>query len=380
MTGALAGLRVIDLTRYIPGPYCTMALGDLGADVIKVEEPPFGDATRALPPAAGEDSAAHAALNRNKRSIVVDVRTERGAELVRRLAQGADVFVEAFRPGALARRGLGADALLAENPRLIYCSITGYGQAGPLSARAGHDINYAARAGFLGSNGVEGRPAIPGGQVADMAGAFVALLGILAALQARERTGLGQRVDASMLSGLLGVMSLPLARHLAGGAGDELTGRHACYNVYRCRDGHYLSVGALEPKFWEALCQALELPELAKRQWAREERQREMIVALAAAFARRDRSEWLAVFDGIEACVEPVLDLHEASQDAQVAQFLVDPQPGLRTVGFPALLSATPAATSRPAPALGQHTDEVLAELAVPTSEVARLREEGVVA
>lgn len=380
MTGALAGLRVLDLTRYIPGPYCTMALGDLGADVIKVEEPPFGDATRALPPAVGQDSAAHAALNRNKRSIVIDVRTERGADLVRRLAAGADVFVEAYRPGALARRGLGAEALLSANDRLVYCSISGYGQAGPLAGRAGHDINYAARAGFLGTCLGPDGPVIPGGQVADMAGAFAALLGILAALQARERTGRGQHVDASMLSGMLSLMALPLSRHLAGGTSDELAGRYACYRVYRCRDGQHLSVGALEPKFWEAVCRVLEVPELAKRQWAREEHQREMIATLSERFLSADRSAWLAAFEAADACVEPVLDLSEVGRDEQAARLLLDPQPGLRSAGFPAVLSATPAVVARPAPSLGQHTDEVLAELSLPPAEIARLREEGVVA
>ncbi|PYQ22998.1 MAG: carnitine dehydratase, partial [Acidobacteria bacterium] len=163
------------LTRYIPGPYCAMLLGDLGADVVKVEEPPLGDPTRALPPADGENSAAHAALNRNKRSVAVDLRTAEGVDVVRRLATQADVLLEAFRPGTLARRGLGADPLRASNPRLIYCSLTGYGPQGPHAARAGHDIDYLALGGFLGGNrDAAGRPVLPTAQVADMAGALVA--------------------------------------------------------------------------------------------------------------------------------------------------------------------------------------------------------------
>ncbi len=183
MSAALAGLRVLDLTRYIPGPYCTMLLGDLGADVIKVEEPPVGDATRAVPPAVGEDSAVHAALNRNKRSVVVDIRREAGSAVVRRLAAKADVLVEAFRPGALARRGLGAEDLRRENPRLVCCSLTGYGQDGPMAARAGHDVDYIALGGLLGATrDAEGRPILPPTQLADMTGGLLATIGILAAL------------------------------------------------------------------------------------------------------------------------------------------------------------------------------------------------------
>jgi crotonobetainyl-CoA:carnitine CoA-transferase CaiB-like acyl-CoA transferase len=245
--GALSGVTVLDLTRYIPGPYCTMLLGDLGADVVKVEEPPVGDLTRVVPPAVGDDSAIHAALNRNKRSVVVDIRQEAGAAVVRALARKADVLVEAYRPGALARRGLGSDDLRRENPRLVYCSLTGYGQDGPMAERAGHDVNYIALGGLLGAiRDGEGRPVLPAAQVADMTGGLLATIGILAALQARERTGRGQVVDVSMLEGVLALMTVPATRHLAGGpATNELAGTHACYNVYRCRDGRYLSVGAI---------------------------------------------------------------------------------------------------------------------------------------
>jgi alpha-methylacyl-CoA racemase len=383
MSGALEGVRVLDLTRYIPGPYCTMLLGDLGADVIKVEEPPGGDPTRAMPPALGEESAAHACLNRNKRSIVVDVRQEPGAEVVRRLARGADVFVEAFRPGALARRGLGAEALRGENPGLVYCSVSGYGQEGPLASRAGHDANYAALGGFLGSNaGTDGRPVLPLAQVADMTGALVATVGILAALQARERTGYGQTVDASMLQGVLSLLTLPAARALVGGApSDELTGTHACYNVYKCRDGRYLTVGSLEPRFWKGLCEALGRPALARQQW-KPEAQAGMTAALAEIFVTRDRDEWARELAAKDVCVEPVLDLEESLGAAAAAGFLIDqPAAGavLRTVAPPLRLGGTPATLRREAPALGQHTDEVLTEAGYAPEDVRALRETGVV-
>jgi len=369
--GALQGVRVLDLTRYIPGPYCTMLLGDLGADVVKVEEPPLGDPTRAVPPAAGEDSAAHAALNRNKRSIAVDLRQDAGAALVKRLAASADVLVEGYRPGVLARRGLGAQALRAENPRLVYCSLTGYGQVGPLAPRAGHDVNYAARGGFLDANrDAEGRPVIPGAQVADMTGGLLATIGILAALLARERTGRGQVVDVSMLDGVLALMTVPAARTPSGaGRANELSGTHACYNVYPCRDGRHLAVGALEPKFWEALCGALDLPQLAPRQWERGERRRQTITILAERFLSRDRDEWVSALGAADACVEPVLDVAEA----------VAARPLGGEAAFPVRLSETPMRQGRPAPALGAGTDEVLAEAGYGRLEIESLRTSGVI-
>lgn len=383
--GALAGLRVIDLTRYIPGPYCTWILAALGADVVKVEEPPLGDATRLVPPPVGEESALHAALNRGKRSLMVDIRKTEGAELVARLAAGADVFVEAYRPGALARRGLGPETLCAANPRLVYCSVSGYGQDGPLSQRAGHDVNYAARAGLLQAiQDVDGRPVLPGAQLADMGGGIFAALAVLAALQARERTGRGQVVDASLMDSALALTTGALTRQLAGGAErDELTGTHACYGLYRCRDGAWLSVGALEPKFWEGLCAALGLPELAARQWDAGPARAELRQRLEQAFAQRDRAEWLALFAPLDVCVEPLLGPGEAWSQAQAAALRVEqPYSGatLRTLGLPFRLSDTPVQAGGEPPELGAHADVVLAEAGLESGEVGRLREMGVLA
>jgi crotonobetainyl-CoA:carnitine CoA-transferase CaiB-like acyl-CoA transferase len=378
---ALRGLRVLDLTRYIPGPYATMLLADLGADVVKIEEPPFGDATRAVPPPVpqGGDTAVHAALNRGKRSVQLDLRQPEGVDAVKRLAAGADVFVEAFRPGALERRGLGAVALRAANPRLVYCSVSGYGQGGPLAAAAGHDVNYLARSGFLGTNlDAEGAPVLPTTQVADMAGGLLAALAILAALQARERTGQGQVVDVSMFDAALALMSVPAARVLAGAAAtSELSGTHACYGTYRCRDGRHLAVGALEPKFWEGLCAALELPQMRGRQWDQGARREEVKAAFAAAFAGRDRDEWVAALRERDVCVEPVLDLPEALAQPQAAER------GAVVAGAlaaPLRLGSTPVAVPRRAPALGEHTDAVLAEAGFAPAEIAALRERGIAA
>ena len=385
MSGALEGLRVLDLTRYAPGPYCTMLLGDLGADVVKVEEPPIGDPTRAVPPAVGETSALFAAFNRNKRSIVVDLRSDDGAELVRRLASKADVLVEGFRPGTLGRRGLGPDALRKDNPRLVYCSVSGYGASGPLAERAGHDIDYRARAGLLAATrDGSGDPVVGAAPLADMAGALLATVGILAALQARERTGKGQTVDVSLLESALALLSVPASRQLAqAGAWDELSGGWPSYGVYRCRDGRHLAVGALEPKFWDSLCEAMGQGELKRRQWDRARRS-EIRAALARAFAERNRDDWVERLAAADACVEPVLELKEAlAQPHLVARraVLEEEAEGVRfrELASPVRLGATPAEKRRRAPGPGEHTDEVLREAGLARDDIARLRAGGVV-
>jgi crotonobetainyl-CoA:carnitine CoA-transferase CaiB-like acyl-CoA transferase len=384
---ALAGTRVLDLTRYIPGPFCTMLLADLGADVVKVEEPPLGDPTRGVPPALGGESAAHAALNRGKRSVVVDLRSDEGPPLVRRMARSADVFVEGFRPGALAKRGLGPDALREENPRLVYCSLTGYGQDGPLAGRAGHDIDYLSLGGLLaGLRDREGDPVFPPTQIADVTGGLLATIGILAALQARERTGRGQHVDVSMLEGVLALMAVPAARVLAGETRPgELQGTHACYNVFRCRDGKHVAVGALEPKFWETLCRTVGLPEKAPRQWERGRDRRETLETFARLFASRDRADWLRELRAADCCVEPVLDTDEALREPQVAARRVLDERRvdgavLRTVASPVRLSETPTVSARRPPRLGEHTEEVLGLAGYGAGDIARLREAGVIA
>jgi alpha-methylacyl-CoA racemase len=380
--GALAGLRVLDLTRYIPGPYATQLLADLGADVVKIEAP-TGDPMRGLSPAVGEESAAHAAVNRGKRSVVVDIRTGDGAAVVRQLALGMDVLVESFRPGVLARQALGPEALLEANPRLVYCSLTGYGQDGPYRDRAGHDVDYLALGGFLGSNrDGDGRPVIPVTQVADMTAALLTAFGVLAALHARERTGRGQHVDVSLLRAALALMTVPLTRS-QGGPADELTGAYPCYTVYRCRDGGTLAVGALEAKFWENLCHALGKPELAGRQWATGETRVRTRASLAELFASRDRDEWVSALAAHDVCVEPVLALDEVAAHPAVARALMDAPVGparLRTVAPPVRFSRTPAEPALRAPALGEHTDEVLGEAGFTRADVERLRREGVLA
>src|SRR5437868_15322516 len=270
----LTGIRVLDLTRLLPGAYCTLLLADMGADVIKVEEPGAGDYMRWTPPIVAGQSALFSAINRNKRSITLNLKSEEGRQLLLGLVENADVLVEGNRPGVMERLGLGWPVLHARNPRLVMCSITGYGQDGPFASRAGHDLNYMAIAGALGLNGERGGPPAPlPVQVADIGGGglqpAVAILGALVGVQ---RGGEGRWIDASMTDGAVSWLALAFAAREAGErvarGGQRLAGRYACYRVYACKDGRYYSVGALEPKFWNGLCQVLERPDLVEQQYS----------------------------------------------------------------------------------------------------------------
>src|ERR1700686_4338475 len=270
----LTGIRVVDLTRLLPGAFCTMLLGDMGADVIKIEEPGGGDYMRWTPPLVDSQSVLFNALNRNKRSVTLNLKSEPGRDLLLQLAEHSDILVEGNRPGVMERLGLGWDVLHARNPRLILCSITGYGQDGPFAARAGHDLNYMATAGGLGLNGPKGGPPIPlSVQVADIGGGglqpAVAMLGALVAVQ---RGAQGRWIDSSMTDGAVSWLALAFAARAGGevvGRGDQrLTGRYACYRVYECKGGGFYSVAALEPKFWTTLCNAVARPDLIDQQYS----------------------------------------------------------------------------------------------------------------
>jgi crotonobetainyl-CoA:carnitine CoA-transferase CaiB-like acyl-CoA transferase len=384
----MAGTVVLDLTRLLPGGYCTLLLADLGADVVKVEEPGRGDYIRWTPPLVDGESAAHQALNRGKRSITLNLKDPRGADLLKRLARGADVLVESFRPGVMNRLGVGFDALRGENRGLVYCSITGYGQDGPYRDRVGHDINYVGYAGLLDLSGEEGGPpVVPPVQVGDLGGGgMAAAIGILAALLERGRTGRGRLVDTSMLDGAVSWLSIHLGTFLATGRGPErgrmpLSGAYACYRVYRCADGKHVTVGALEPQFWRALVTALGLPDLEDEQFAPPERQRQMSDRLQAAFGRRSRDEWMAELEDLEACVGPVNGVAEAVVDPQVRHRGMVARAGSRDVGpgSPFRFDGEQVAAFAPAPRFGEHTAEVLATVGVGEDELADLRARGVV-
>jgi crotonobetainyl-CoA:carnitine CoA-transferase CaiB-like acyl-CoA transferase len=369
----LSGLRVLDLSRLLPGPWCSMLLADLGADVIKVEDPNGGDYIRWTPPMQGEYSAMFHTLNRNKRSIVLDLKSEPGRDAFLRLVSTADVVLESFRPGVMDRLGVGYDTLHRANPGVVLCSISGYGQDGPYRDRAGHDLNYMAIGGALGITGTpDGTVAMPGVQVGDLGGgAMSAAIAILAALQHRERTGEGQHCDVSMMDGIVSWLSLHAARFFANpsevpGPGTlHLNGRYPCYNVYRCKDG-WMSVGALEPKFWAALVDALAVPHLATEAFAEGEEARRVHAEIETVFLSRTRAQWAEHFDGRDVCTEPVLTFAEVFENEQVRHRGLQIEAGrggpLPQTGFPFQLSRTPLKVRHPAPGYGENTREVLRE------------------
>src|SRR5438270_4058745 len=357
---ALAGLRVLDLTRLLPGAFCTMLLADWGADVVKVEEPVGGDYMRWTPPLKDGQSVLFNAVNRNKRSLTLNLKADSGRELFKRLASRADAVVEGNRPGVMTRLGLGWDVLHGLNRNLVLCSITGYGQDGPWAARAGHDLNSMATAGALYLNGPPERPLPLSVQVADIgAGGVGAAAAMLAALLEVARGGEGRHLDVSMTDGALSWLALPLAEmgmeeRSPEREGWRLTGRYPCYRVYRCRDGGFYSVAALEPKFWSALCEALERPELTARQFAEGEEGERVQQQLEAAFAQHTRPEWEQKLERLEACAEPVLRLDEVAANAQVEhrQLISETRTGLEVA--PAVRLA-PDWRRRDPPGLGEN-------------------------
>jgi crotonobetainyl-CoA:carnitine CoA-transferase CaiB-like acyl-CoA transferase len=380
----LTGIRVLDLTRLLPGAACTLLLADMGADVIKVEDPDRGDYMRWTPPLVDGQSVLFNALNRNKRSLGLNLKAAAGRDLLLRLVEQADVLVEGNRPGVMKRLGLGWDVVHARNPRLVMCSITGYGQDGPFAARAGHDLNYMATAGGLGLNGEQDGPPVPlAVQVADIGGGGLQpAVAILGALGAQQRGAEGRWLDVSMTDGAVSWLSMAFAARGGGedvARGDQrLAGRHACYRVYACKGGGFYSVGALEPKFWAALCIAVGRPELVGLQFAEGAEGRHVHREMEEEFASRTRSEWERELAGLDACCEPVLDLDEVSAHPQVvARRLIENRKSGVEVR-PAVLMRDDW-RRRDAPRLGEHTAEVLRDVGVEEQDLERLRRQEVI-
>jgi alpha-methylacyl-CoA racemase len=396
-TGPLAGLKVLDLSRLLPGGFCSLLLADLGADVLKVEDTGMGDYVRWAPPYVegaqeSANSALFLALNRNKRSIRIDLKSEQGREVLLRLVREHDVLLESFRPGVLDRLGVGYERLKRENPGLVYCAITGYGQDGPKRDAAGHDMNYLALGGLLGLTGdPDGPPVQAAGQIADIGGgALMAALGILAALRERERSGEGQLVDVSMFDGALSWLAMIAAQAFAEQRTPQrgllpLSGLYVCYRPYACADG-WVALGALEPKFWQAWCRGAGREDLIEKQF--EPPGSDAHREVEAVFRERTRAEWEAFAADHDCCLEPVLDLDEAlaSELVRAREMVVElDQPGAREpvtlLGLPVKLSRTPGDPRRaPGPVLGEHTDKVLAAAGYGADEIAELKAAGAVA
>ncbi|KJZ45006.1 CaiB/BaiF CoA-transferase family protein [Pseudomonas fluorescens] len=392
MLGPLASLKVLDFSTLLPGPFASLLLADMGAEVLRIESSTRMDLLRVLPPHDQGVSASHAYLNRNKRSLALDLKQPEALEVIKQLLQDYDIVLEQFRPGAMERLGLGYEALKAINPKLIYVSITGYGQTGPYKDRAGHDINYLALAGLASYTGHADSGPLPlGMQVADIAGGSLhGVIGLLAAVIARQQTGQGQHLDVSMTDCVFSLNAMAGAGYLACGVEpgreEQMLNGGSFYDYYRSRDGRWFSVGSLEPAFMKQLCAALGLEELETLGLSPEPAlQKALKNALRIEFETRDFAELCALFASLDACVEPVLSLGEAVRHPQLkARALVTEVP--RGDGTTQAQMACPLKFSQGLPeprhigaAIGQHTDQVLGELGYSAERIKELRRARVV-
>ncbi|MGQ9693697.1 MAG: CaiB/BaiF CoA transferase family protein [Thermodesulfobacteriota bacterium] len=381
MPQALAGIRVLDLSRLLPGPYCSMILADLGAEVLRIEDKRFAAEGPGMP-----------TVMRNKRHMTLNLKNPRGQEIFYSLAQRADVILEGFRPGVAARLGIDYPRLKKINESIIYCSLSGYGQDGPYKDMVGHDINYLSFAGILSLNREMGRkPVIPPIQIADIAaGGMFAALGIMAALIYRQKSGQGQYIDIAMLDGLIAM--LPFLATLCWESTEELkgittllSGRFPCYNIYETKDGQYISIGALEHRFWVNLCRKLGREDFIPYQFASGEKREEIFRFLQNTFQQKTREEWMMELRDVDVCLGKVLSLDEALNDPQVkhrkmvVEFLDSQKGRQRYLASPIKLSATPPSIWQAAAEFGEHTEEVLRELGLGQAEIKKLKEEGVV-
>lgn len=387
----LSGVRVLDLSLQLPGPFCTMMMADYGAEVVKIDEP----SPRARNPFAAEDPGTGPLdryLNRGKKSVTLNLKSAEGQEIFRKMAATADVVVEGFRPGVVKRLGVDYETLSAANPGLVYCSISGYGQTGPMRDVAGHDVNYLSYAGVLG---LSGRPEVPPTllpvQVGDVyGGSMMALSGILMVLLSRQRTGKGAWIDISMTDGSVASLAIPASNLLGGGIPQErgalpLAGMLPCYDAYRCADGGYVSLGGLEPWFWKKLVTRLGREDFDELQYAAGESAEGVRRDLQAIFLGKTRDEWIRLFEGEDVCISPVLSLDEAmSHPNTVARRMVvdvgSPLGGTEPqLGLPIKIAGEEERAPGRAPRLGEHDDPVLEELGYSGEEIAGLRARGVI-
>lgn len=389
----LDGIRVIDLTRLLPGPWCSQVLADFGADVIKVEHPEVGDYSRQAPPFYDEKSVYFMNVNRNKRSVTLDLKTEEGREIFLDLAETADVVFESFRPGVADDLGIGYDAVEAVNDDVVYCSLSGFGGTGPARDFAGHDLNITGMTGVLRIHGQE--PQMPQMQISDYAGAVSAALGILIALLGRERGLSGQRVDASMFDGVLSWLTPAVVDTFAGSDEPKVQvwGGSPRYNIYETADGEYVTVSLLERKFWERFCELQGRPDIVNEDEQMEDRltahgefAEEYESFLTETFRERPRDEWVETLQAEDIPCAPVYSMEEVVEDEQVSaremvREIVDSEEGnVHQLGFPTKLSETPGQIHTMAPDLGEHTAEILADLGYDGRALDRLAREGVIA
>ena len=384
----LKGYKMLDLSRYLPGPYCSMMLADMGMEVLRVEEPIKGDPARWIGPVCKKDSIYFLAVNRNKRSIGINLSMDEGKMIFRRLCGTYDVVLENFRPGTMDALGLGYSALCMVNPALVLCSISGFGQQGPRAQKPGHDLNYLALSGFLGLITKHGSvPTIPPVLMADLASGLLACIGILTALLETKATGKGRHIDVSMMDSIISLLCYNVTAFGMGqsaGGKTDFCGDLPCYNIYETKDHHFITVAAMEPQFWRHLCMLIGHPEWADKQWAVNGEREQILSELKVVFAEKTEAEWKECFAGREVCCEPVRSLQDVFSDLQVAERqmvleLYHQEEGrLYQSGNPIKFSGMEEAYTAP-PRLGQHTLEVLKDLGYTQEEIASLKEKAVI-
>jgi len=391
MAYALEGIKILDLSRLLPFNYCTLMLADLGAEVLKIEEPKIGDYMRWMPPKLKKESAVFLMANRNKKSMTLNLREEKGKEVLRQLVKEYDVLFESFRPGVMKRLGVGYDELKEINPRLVFCSSTGYGQDGPYKDRPGHDMNYISVAGILEATGRHtGAPVIPGIPIADMSIGIFSAFSILAGIIARDRTGKGQYIDVSMTDCMVSYNMMNIASLIASQRSHSseilgITGETPCYNVFKTKDEKFISLGNIEEKFWINLLKLIGREDLKEYQFAMGEDQKKAMDDLQKVFLSKTREEWLGLFEGKDICYAPINNAEDMMADPHVKhrEMLLEmehPVEGkVTTVGFPFKFSETPGTIRTPTPTLGQHTEEILKGLGYKDQDIKGMIEKGVI-
>lgn len=379
----LTGIKILDLTRLLPGPMCTLHLADMGADVLKIEETSVGDYARFIPPMQNKNSFFFNAVNRNKRSVAIDLTKEEGRNIFYKLSETANVVIESFRPGVVNKLGIDYETLKKINPKLIYCSITGYGQTGPYRDKAGHDINYCAYTGVLDRKGEF--PFIPNFQIADIVGgALNAAMGILAALVQQKMTGEGQYIDVSMMDGILAHSTTALAQ-VDNGEQSFLTGTLPCYSIYETSDKKFMALGALEFKFWERFCMAVDRSDLVSNHMVNGTEAKKVFNEVATIFKSNTRQHWTDIFKDIDCCLSPVLSLKESLNNEQVkARNMVEikkyPDEGdVVQFTLPLKFSSFEFEVETQAPLLGEHTEQELLGIGYSKKEIGQLRSDKII-
>ena len=391
MIGPLEGVKVLDLTRHPPGDFCTMMLADYGAEVLKVEDLEGGDTTRWSLPKGKKFAASFLALDRNKKSMKLNLKEKEGREIFIKLAHDYQVIVEGFRPGVTKRLGIDFESIKEINPSIIYCSLTGFGQEGPYKGKVGHDINIVGMGGILEISGKkDGPPMIPGVQIADLNGALMSIIGILMSIINSMKTGRGQYIDISMLDGIIFWLAMIVSKYsmdkrLPGRETILLNGKHLCYRVYRTMDDKYITIGAIEKKFWVNFCKAIGRDDLIEHQFTDINQRNDLLEDVERIFLTKTLKEWLTCFDGLEVCHGPVNNLQEVFSDPHVLfrNMLIKAEHPIEgeysCVGFPIKMSDGQPKFRLHAPDYGENTEQILKSIGYEEAQICEFKSRGII-